>query len=101
MLYNKNSERLINSWNSNTSIFTVLMYVLYGTFYRILDLPVLFYFLSFLTFINVIAIIWLLSLIFKNTAGSLFKDKRFGFASLRLILNSLLFFLIITAAISG
>ncbi|MEX2512499.1 MAG: hypothetical protein WD398_06310 [Cyclobacteriaceae bacterium] len=101
MLYKENRDRTIHTWNNNSSIFTVLIYVLYGVFHRWLDIPLLFYLLAVVALLNMVGIARVLHLIPKNTEKAPFSDKRFAFAAVRLLLNGILIYLILAAATSG
>ncbi|WP_339925445.1 hypothetical protein [uncultured Cyclobacterium sp.] len=96
MFAKKISRELLNKWNNQSSMFTLVIYILYGVFYRI-DLPVWYnYPLIALTLFNIVLVSVLLymSLTKRHLVDHLKTAILLGI--FRLLINLVLLLLIVT-----
>lgn len=95
MAFENIENSTLKIWNANTSIFSLLIYILYFIVYRLSLSDVFAYSILLFGIINIGLIIYTLFLIykFKNKVENLPKNIFFG--SLRIIINLLLVYLIL------
>jgi hypothetical protein len=94
-MINSFSKNSISIWNANTSIFTILIYILYFIIYRF-DLHNIFaYLLLLFIIINLILIIFTLFITLKNKSELNNFVKIISFIIVRAIVNFLLIFLLL------
>lgn len=94
-MLNAFSKNLVTVWNANTSIFTVLIYILYFLVYRFGLDPMYAYGLVSLAAVNIVFVLLSLFMALKNRSEGEQVKKIVSLAIVRLATNGGLLFLLL------